>query len=377
MHSLTSFLLAMILALAITPAPQSQSRKQLPPEEQMECGTVIPPGQLEAELAGQNIAPLALTPPTGTPYYLPLTIHMVRDSDGIQTGLSAKNLEKVMQNLNQMWRQVGIQFFIYGEVDNSILNDNFFNLPNTLAQQDALRKVNNVPNTINVYFTNLQGNLAGLGTFTKNSTQGILLNYSNMFENSTGIFRMEVFAHEMGHYFNLFHTHETANGVECPSESNCSTAGDLLCDTPADPGLNQPLFVDANCVYTNMAPLPAGCGSTPYSPSTRNLMSLARGDCRNEFTPGQIDKVLNTLRNDGKRKNLIDAKTRYVDRLASESNNSCTYAAPCRTLAKALQAANDGDSIFLKRNTYNASSIGGKRLTLNQWGFESGVLILP
>ncbi len=41
-------------------------------------------------------------------------------------------------------------------------------------------------------------------------------------------------AHEMGHYFGLLHTHETANGTELVNGTNCGTAGDLLCDTPAD-----------------------------------------------------------------------------------------------------------------------------------------------
>jgi hypothetical protein len=48
-------------------------------------------------------------------------------------------------------------------------------------------------------------------------------------------------------------------------------------------------------------------------------------------------------------------------------------------LEKALQAANNGDFIFLKQGTYLASSIGGKRLTLNRWGWEpnTGVLLVP
>ena len=46
--SLTAFFLAAVLALAGWPAPQSQ--KQAPPEKKEECGTVIPPEQLAAEL---------------------------------------------------------------------------------------------------------------------------------------------------------------------------------------------------------------------------------------------------------------------------------------------------------------------------------------
>jgi len=386
MHSLTVFFLATILALALTPAPQSQ--KKSPPKEKEGCGTVVPLSQLEAELASRaesaskNIAPTVIAPPTQAPYYLPLKIHMVRGSSGNQPGLSSEQLGKTLQYLNQIWKQVGIQFFIYGDVDADILNDDFFNLPDTEFSREALRSVNNVPNTINVYLTNLLGNFAGYGSFTTDNTQGILLNYQT-FINPTDNRGLELFAHEMGHYFDLYHTHETMFGVECPSGNNGSTAGDLLGDTPADPGLidydRRTYRVDANCVYNNSAATPANCDTTPYKPPTRNLMSYSRGVCLTEFTSLQISKILDTLQNKGNRKNLINSKTRYVDRLASDSNTSCAYGVPCRTLEKALQAANNGDFIFLKQGTYPASSIGGKRLTLNRWGWEpnTGVLLAP
>jgi hypothetical protein len=138
MNALTTFLLATILALAPLPAPQTQ--KKLPPQEKTECGTVVTPEQIKAELTREAALTrgksAALTAPVNAPYYLPLTIHMVLDSGNIQTGLSAEQLEKVMQNLNQMWRPVGIQFFIYGDIDDKIRNDDFFNLPNTEASHN-------------------------------------------------------------------------------------------------------------------------------------------------------------------------------------------------------------------------------------------------
>src|SRR5262245_2639254 len=374
MNSLTTFLIVAILALAITPAPQSQ--KKSPPGAEAECGTLVTPEQLTAELARKaeparkNSAPQAVAP-TDNPYYLPMTIHMVCSSTGIG-GLSSEQLEAVMQNLNQMWRSVGIQFFIYGEIDYSIQDDAFYILPNVSATQDALRRVNSVPNTINVYFTNLEG-ISGQARFTSDSAQGVLLDYGVMSGFSSGFFDLEVFAHEMGHYFDLYHTHETVFGVECPSGINCSTAGDRLCDTPADPKLFQPIRVDNNCAYDNSAALPGGCGNTPYQPLTNNLMSVAKKPCRNQFTPYQISKVLSVLRSASNRKNLINSVARYVDRLASDSNTNCTYEAPCRRLDQALQITSDGDFIFLKWGPYAASSIGGKRVALNKWGFEPGV----
>ena len=51
--------------------------------------------------------------------------------------------------------------------------------------------------------------------------------------------------HEFGHYFGLEHTFTTKYGVELPDGSNCETAGDRICDTPADPNASD-IFVSYN-----------------------------------------------------------------------------------------------------------------------------------
>jgi len=51
--------------------------------------------------------------------------------------------------------------------------------------------------------------------------------------------------HELGHTFGLLHTFETKYGTEKVDGTNCDTSGDLICDTPADPGIP----VDNNCVF--------------------------------------------------------------------------------------------------------------------------------
>lgn len=376
MHSLTAFLLATLLALTLVPAPQSQ-RKPSPQREKTECGTVISPEQIQTELARRNNLALTAAPsaPNGNgAIHLPLTIHMVCDRFGVGGFNTPGELERTIEVLNQMWLPVGIQFFIYGEIDFGIHDDAFYYLPDDDGKQNALRKINFVPNTINVYFTNLSG-ITGTASFTTNQAQGILLDYTAMSEYTGGIYKLEVFAHEMGHYFDLYHTHEDDFGIECPNGSNCSTAGDLLCDTPADPRLNQFGFIDVvTCTYTNQAATPAGCGGV-YNPPVRNLMSYANGHCRNEFTPGQIFKVWQVLQTASNRKPLIDSWKFYVDPLASSSNTKCTAAAPCRTVAKAVLAAKDGATIYLKPGVHATSSLSGKKLTMERWG-SSGVVEL-
>ncbi|MGE0884377.1 MAG: hypothetical protein AB7P14_12605 [Blastocatellales bacterium] len=112
---------------------------------------------------------------------------------------------------------------------------------------------------------------------------------------------------------------------------------------------------------------PAGCDGTPYTPPDHNLVSYSFGACRNEFTPGQINKVWQVLNTASNRKNLIDGYKFFVDPAASSSNTKCTSTAPCKTVDKAIQVARDGAIIHLKPGVHRTSSGGGnKRVTLQR-----------
>lgn len=97
-------------------------------------------------------------------------------------------------------------------------------------------------------------------------------------------------SHEIGHCFNLLHTHSTYFGVE--NTNNCTYAEDRLCDTPADSGLlnaDGTYNVDSNWNYT---------GTDGYNPDTEKIMSYSTPSCLNQFTNGQAirmrDAILNT-----------------------------------------------------------------------------------
>src|SRR5690606_12214942 len=91
--------------------------------------------------------------------------------------------------------------------------------------------------------------------------------------------------HEMGHCLNLYHTHrgstdcEPSGCAENINGNNCSTCGDYICDTPADPCLLGK--VDGLCQYV---------GGGGYTPLVNNFMSYA-GGCRSDFTNGQASRM--------------------------------------------------------------------------------------
>lgn len=87
--------------------------------------------------------------------------------------------------------------------------------------------------------------------------------------------------HELGHYFNLYHTFQACDGT------NCSTSGDRVCDTPPT---NQPRY---DCNAPDSPPVPGQpittCG---YTQLTMNYMDYVQDACMYMFTAGQTTRIL-------------------------------------------------------------------------------------
>ena len=99
--------------------------------------------------------------------------------------------------------------------------------------------------------------------------------------------------HQMGHLFNLYHTHETILGTELVARpGNCNVAGDRCCDTDADPNIEG--MVNTNCIYTGTA---KDQNNTFYMPSTKNFMSFSNDYCRCFFSNTQFQRIIYALYN--------------------------------------------------------------------------------
>ncbi len=94
--------------------------------------------------------------------------------------------------------------------------------------------------------------------------------------------------HELGHAFSLYHTFQgDGGGATCPTNGNCVTDGDLVCDT--DPHKRSPF----NCTPGALNP----CTGQPLGNVVNNFMDYS--DCTaRRFTAGQRERFVFSLLND-------------------------------------------------------------------------------
>jgi len=107
------------------------------------------------------------------------------------------------------------------------------------------------------------------------------------------------FAHEVGHYFDLYHTYETTNSNEPCRNTNCFVDGDRVCDTPPDTTI-----IRTNCSMNEQF---NSCSTDADDPSNNNPFSYDVNDmtdnymdsnhayCRFRFTEGKRIRMRTTL----------------------------------------------------------------------------------
>ena len=251
------------------------------------CGTIATPEQIQylnetREIRQQHRMNTNIT-------WIPVQVHVIRKTDGTG-GLSIYNVDQLMGALNLEYRSANIQFYFCSNpnyIDSSQLFTFDYSTDDTVFSNQY-----DVPNTMNVYFTGSitynGGALCGYAFFPGGPDHLLVAN-SCTINNST-------FLHEWGHALTLYHTHGKTNNTitdELVDGSNCTIAGDDVCDTPADPNLWQNTSV--GCSYT------AGQTDTnghTYVPDVSNIMSYAPQNCRINFSQGQYNRMSFSALND-------------------------------------------------------------------------------
>ena len=253
------------------------------------CGTnttseVISNIELIAQDNSQQIIVL------GDPVKIPVQIHIIRRNNG-KDGVPESDIYNALRIANGYFYNANIEFEVCGNI-NYINNDDLF-IFDEGVDEDYVFRNHYVPDVINIYFTNLINafgrNPCGYAKFPNpdpSKRRDLILMQNSCTRDGA------ILSHEFGHYFNLLHTHEDYRGKEYVDGSNCDSAGDFICDTPADPFLVGKV---QNCRYAGNDR--DGKGQY-YNPDPSNLMSYAPFNCQIKFTADQYARMYRSLIND-------------------------------------------------------------------------------
>lgn len=241
------------------------------------CGTVHD-GTIES--FEKNMSPLTIQSLSNNPNCVQLAFYIVRESNG-SGGFNPADIPELLRKVNDVFNVHNIFFFNVGihYIDNSDFTA--LDVRKNTDQLPALIASGNNPDAISFYLVpsvfNEKGEIGGKANGIP--SKHLVVHNAAAYSHTP--------AHEIGHCLNLLHTHETAYCEEAINGSNCATCGDLVCDTPADPGLiisgdNQNV---SGCIYT---------GGNGYTPLVENIMGYAN-HCRESFTNGQMYRSLAAL----------------------------------------------------------------------------------
>ncbi len=212
---------------------------------------------------------------------LSISLHMIKvNNDSIH--LKPDDVIEMIDSSNILFERIGLSFRVCS-IDTI---DNFNFLKFDVGFDEEMFIMNYNENTINLYI--VQGVYLADQYYSGYTLPPGLEDIIVLAELSD-----LVFAHQIGHFFGLYHTFETFFGQELVDGSNCEETGDQICDTPADP--YQPTMdfllsfsLDGDCNYRN--DLQDSNGDF-YIPPTDNIMTFYSQACKCRFSIEQLNTM--------------------------------------------------------------------------------------
>lgn len=159
---------------------------------------------------------------------------------------------------------------------------------------------------LNLWVCNLGNGLLGYAQFPGGTaaTDGVVIGYTCFGSTGTAASpynKGRTATHEIGHWLNLYHTFQ--GGCAGTTNSNCSTAGDRVCDTPPTSTANYGCPSTQNtCTETSPFPSPY---TSNQNDMTMNYMDYVDDACMYLFTTGQKARMQALFATGGSRVSLV------------------------------------------------------------------------
>ncbi len=248
-----------------------------------------------------------------TIYSIPVVFHVIHlgESEGVGSNVSESNLNSTLNYLNDHFRNVSnngtdveIEFCLaqrdpQGNNSTGINRVNgssvagYSTLGINSTNEAAVKGLSIWPsgNCINIWIVhNIASTpgtqILGYATFpgTASNVDGIVMTSDIVGAQSES----GVITHEMGHFFNLYHTFHETNATDCLNLGDCHTQGDKICQTRAHTRIvsapcNESQFTSCDPSY-----------NLPYL-VYQNHMNYSQNSCRDEFVPDQALRVRSSL----------------------------------------------------------------------------------
>ncbi|MFN3529202.1 MAG: M43 family zinc metalloprotease [Bacteroidia bacterium] len=235
--------------------------------------------------------------------YIPVTLHIVRSSNG-GGGFLENEANLTICDLNQRMASSGMFFHVPGPVN--FIDDDLLYTPNSTTPLFGMISSYNVPRTMNVYYTNLaQISLCGFAFYPNSGPGGFQNNGAVVMSFACSQPNGTTLAHEVGHFFSLPHTFDqTSNNPQAINaervtrnfneisprlSANCNTRGDGFCDTPAD-------FIGTRWSCPT-GRIELDVNGDQFIPDASYYMSYSADACMSRFSDQQITAMRATLAN--------------------------------------------------------------------------------
>ena len=275
-------------------------------------------------------------------------VHVIRKSNHTG-GQSISDVNEALSYLDVDFNPYNI-YFDWDNVINYIDNTSVYNNPagnwETLQEHEDGVDIYLFDDAVVHPISGLgYGQTTNVGETSKLMVTGHFVGYEELLYSLP---KSHILSHEMGHVFNLWHTHHGADSNEDPDAcdefvdgSNSDTCGDYIIDTPADPNMGYNVDL-SNCEW-----LGSGYdGNNPpeaYDPDELNTMSYSHPYCMEYLTFEQSKRMKTAL-----------AVLPFLQLVSTYTN---TEVDPCASslLNYYPNSSNDALNLDLTNKAYNTS----------------------